>query len=283
MKSGVINFLKPVGMTSSDAVGIVKKAVGTKKVGHLGTLDPLASGVLPIAFGKATRLFDVFLKKRKTYIAFFDFSYKTDTLDNDGEVLERTDKVVTEEEIERVLPSFIGKISQLPPKYSAKNINGERAYDLARKGEDFYILPSVIEIFDIKLLRKECNNFVFSIECSAGTYIRSIARDLGEKLGALGTMTALIRTKSGMFDISSAVTKEELLSAGTECAISAENALSDYPPIYLDGEDARKISNGVSINLDCEDGLYRLYLCEKFCGGIEIENNMTGKRVVIDD
>lgn len=283
MKSGVINFLKPVGMTSSDAVVIVRKATGTKKVGHLGTLDPLASGVLPIAFGKATRLFDLFLKKRKTYIAFFDFSYSTDTLDNDGEIVDRTDNVVTEEDIKKILPKFIGKIKQLPPKYSAKNIDGKRAYDLARQGKEFEVHPSDIEIYDMKLLRKEDNNFVFSIECSAGTYIRSIVRDLGQELGTLGTMTALIRTQSGKFDINSAATKDELLQDVEKYVCSAEKALSDLPCVYFDKEDAFKLKNGVKISTSEKDGLYRSYLDGAFDGVIEIADGTTQKRIVIDD
>lgn len=283
MNSGVINFLKPVGMTSSDAVGIVKKATGIKRVGHLGTLDPLASGVLPIAFGKATRLFDVFLKKKKTYIAFFDFSYTTDTLDNDGVVTERTDKIVNESDIERVLPQFIGKISQLPPKYSAKNIDGKRAYDLARSGKDFDLKASEIEIFDLKFLKKEGDSFVFEIECSAGTYIRSIARDLGKALGACGTMTALIRTQSGRFTAENAVTKDELRDDVEACVITAEEALSEYESVYFDGEEATKLKNGVKIRTTEKDGTYRSYLDGRFDGLIEVTGGETSKRVVIDD
>lgn len=283
MNSGIINFLKPVGMTSSDAVGIVKKATGIKRVGHLGTLDPLASGVLPIAFGKATRLFEVFLKKKKTYVAFFDFSYTTDTLDNDGVVIERTDKEVDECDIKRILPQFIGKISQLPPKYSAKNINGKRAYDLARSGKEFELKASDVEIFDITFLKKEGNSFVFEIECSAGTYIRSIARDLGDALGACGTMTALIRTQSGRFKAENAVTKDELRSNVEGCVITAEEALSEYECVRFDGEEAKKLKNGVNIKTTERDGMYRLYLDGIFNGLVEITSGETSKRVVIDD
>ena len=283
MKSGVINFLKPVGMTSSDAVGIVRKATGIKKVGHLGTLDPLASGVLPIAFGKATRLFDVFLQKKKTYIAMFDFSYSTDTLDNDGEITARCDKIVTKEDVEKVLPQFAGKIEQYPPKYSAKNVGGERAYDLARAGKQFELSPSVVEIYSLKLLRKEENGFVFEIVCSAGTYIRSLARDIGESLGACGTMTALIRTESGKFSLRTAVTKDELSNGFEQYAVSAEEALSDYPMLCLKCDEAFKVQNGVSVSVCVGNGLYRLYSDGVFVGAIEVENNTTGKRVVIDD
>lgn len=283
MKSGVINFLKPVGMTSSDAVAVVRKATGCKKVGHLGTLDPLAAGVLPIAVGKATRLFDLFLQKRKRYIAFFDFSYSTDTLDNDGVVTERCEKLVTSEEIEKALPDFLGKISQLPPKYSAKNIDGARAYELARSGKEFEVFPSKVEIFSIELLRKEKNNFVFEIECSAGTYIRSIARDLGKAVGTLGTMTALIRTKSGAFSIEDSVSKDELLSAPVRYIVSSESVLSDYPEIRLFGEEAFKVKNGVGVSVKKQNGIYRLYLDDVFFGAIEIKNGLTGKKTVIDD
>lgn len=273
--NGIVNFLKPSGMTSSDGVTIVKKALKNKKVGHLGTLDPMAVGVLPIAVGKCTRLFDLFLSKIKVYRAFFDFSFSTNTLDTDGEVTLRSDKKVTIEDIEKVLPEFIGESLQTPPNFSAKNVNGVRAYDLARKGIDVKIKSSQIEIYDIKCIKKYSDNaFVFDITCSAGTYIRAIARDLGEKLGCQSTMTALIRLNSGIFSINESVTKEELLENPTECLISPEKAVEFLPKI-VENDEKRvfQIQNGVKLPTIKEDGFYSLYINGKFYGITKIINN----------
>ena len=147
--NGFFNIHKPKGMTSSQAVGKIKYLLGRKiKVGHMGTLDPIASGVLPIAVGRATRLFDFLLQKKKTYIATFQFGYITDTLDNTGAILDKTDKIPTLQELENVLPNFLGIQEQIPPQYSAKSVNGKRAYDMARQGEYVELKPCKIEIFD---------------------------------------------------------------------------------------------------------------------------------------
>ena len=279
--SGIINFLKPVGMTSSDAVVIVKRTLKADKVGHLGTLDPLASGVLPIAYGKCTSLFDLFLNKEKQYRAFFDFSYSTDTFDNDGEITAKSDKIITREDILAVLPKFLGKIEQIPPKFSAKSIGGVRAYKLARKDEDFEIAPSTVEIYDITLVEQysKCG-FVFDITCSAGTYIRSIARDLGQELGACGTMTALIRLKSGQFEIENSITQEELQEKKQDAAVLAEDAVDFLEKMEIsDKKRAYYLINGINYSTEKPDGKYRLYLMGQFYGIITVENNTTGKIV----
>lgn len=266
--NGIINFLKPSGMTSSDAVVIVKKALHTKKVGHLGTLDPMAVGVLPIAVGNSTKLFDLFLKKKKLYRAFFDFSFTTDTLDTDGVVTKRCEKKVTKEDIERILPDFIGKMQQMPPLYSAKNIDGKRAYDLARRGEKFQLKSSEVEIFDITLVRSYGENaFIFDIECSAGTFIRSIVRDMGEKLSSCGVMTALIRMKSGDFGINDAATREEVIENPEKYLISPENTLSFLDKIdFFDEKTIFQIRNGVKLDCEREDGYYTIYFSNEFYG-----------------
>ena len=152
--TGFVNILKPTGMTSSDVVCKVKKILGTKKVGHFGTLDPAASGVLPLGVGRGAKFFDYFLSKDKEYYALVEFGVLTDSLDSFGEVLETRDVDVSKEQILSVLPKFIGKIEQIPPKYSAVKINGEKACDLARKGVEFEIKSRQIEIFNIDLLQK---------------------------------------------------------------------------------------------------------------------------------
>lgn len=210
---GVIILNKPLGISSNSASNKVKWMLGAKKAGHLGTLDPLATGVLPVALGKATKLFDRFLKKTKTYIATFEFGYETDTLDSEGQVINKNGCIISKDEINSVLDSFKGQISQLPPKYSAKRVGGKRAYDLARAGVEFELTPKDIIIYDIKVLHELKENvFEFEITCSSGTYIRSIARDIAYKLNTYGTMISLIRTKCGIFDIENSVTFEDIQS-----------------------------------------------------------------------
>ena len=151
---GVVNINKPVGTTSSNVVVKIKKLLNIKKVGHMGTLDPLAQGVLPICVGKATRLFDYFLKKQKTYIAQFRFGEQTDTLDLEGNIIDISTNIPTKTEIEKALKVFIGEINQIPPMFSSKKINGKKAYDLARKGEEIELQPCKITIYDYKLLKQ---------------------------------------------------------------------------------------------------------------------------------
>ena len=196
--NGFFNINKPKGMTSSQVVGKVKYLLGKKaKVGHMGTLDPLASGVLPIAVGRATRLFDFLLQKKKTYIATFQFGIHTDTLDSTGTTLDTSNVIPTIDQITSVLPQFLGVNQQIPPAYSAKSINGKRAYDLARQGQEVELKPCTIQIFDIQVQRQLAHDtFQFLITCSAGTYIRSIARDLGTALGTFATMTELNQDNS---------------------------------------------------------------------------------------
>lgn len=271
---GIVNFLKPTGMTSSDAVVKIRGILKERKVGHLGTLDPLACGVLPIAVGKATRLFDVFLTKDKLYRAYFDFSKTTDTLDSDGIVTNASKKAITKEEIERVLPKFIGEIQQMPPKYSAKSINGKRAYELARDNIEVELKPSKINIYDIKLIEKYSNNiFVFDIHCSSGTYIRSIVRDIAEELGVYGFMPALIRLSAGNFTIENSVTSDDLVEKGEKAIILPENAIDFLPELkVLDKIQSKKLSHGIKQEINREDGMYRLYFDEEFIGIGEVQN-----------
>ncbi len=266
--NGIINLLKPTGMTSSDGVAKIRGVLKEKRVGHMGTLDPLASGVLPIAVGKATRLFDVFLKKDKKYRGFFDFSAITDTLDSDGVVLNRSDRIVTKEEIIAVLPKFIGLIQQVPPMYSAKCVNGQRAYQLARQNVEVELKPSNVTIFDMKIIDQYSETgYVFDIHCSSGTYIRSIVRDIATELGVCGFMAGLIRLSSGPYTIENSITFEELEITRRDSLISPEEALSFLPEIRLTSEKSiRELSNGIKQESKLPDGDYRLYFSEQFCG-----------------
>jgi len=209
--NGLVILNKPCGISSNTACRKVGKILGEKKVGHLGTLDPMAEGVLPVALGKCTKLFDFYLKKRKTYIAEFVFGYETDTLDREGQVIFDGGRIPTKDEIEDILTKLRGKIAQIPPKYSAKKVNGKRAYDLARENVDFELKSKDIIIYKLEILEKiDAKTYKFLIECSAGTYIRSVARDLAYALQTYATMTRLQRTMCGEFSIENSYTFENI-------------------------------------------------------------------------
>ncbi len=203
--TGFITVDKAAGVSSACEVNLIKRLSGTP-CGHMGTLDPMASGVLPVAIGNAARLFDYFLDKKKTYVANFEFGTDSDTLDTTGNIISANGVVPSADEIMRALPSLCGEVLQIPPKFSAKNINGKRGYQLARAGVEFSLPPKKVNIYSIKLLKQISENtFSFEIECGGGTYIRSIARDLGKKLETCAVMSALVRTKSGCFTLENAV------------------------------------------------------------------------------
>jgi tRNA pseudouridine55 synthase len=196
MNKGIVAINKPQGWTSFDVVNKIKYMVKPVKVGHLGTLDPMATGVLLVTVGSATKLFDLMQTKSKTYVAKFKFGIETDTLDATGAVVKTVEQIPSVEQIKTVLPMFIGKISQIPPKYSAKKVNGSKAYDLARAGIDFELKPKEIDISRFELLEHKGKQFSFVIECSSGTYIRAIGRDLADLIGTPVCMIKLVRVEA---------------------------------------------------------------------------------------
>ncbi len=250
-----VNINKQQDMTSSDAVvvvrGIMRRVTGEKhKVGHMGTLDPMATGVLPVAIGKATKLFDFFSEKRKTYVAEFVFGSTTDTLDAWGIETARNDKVVTKQEIEAVLPSLIGSVEQIPPQYSAKSVDGKRAYEYARKGVELNLAPKKVNIYDIKLLDGENNRFKFEIICGAGTYIRAIARDMAEAMDTYGYMSVLTRTNSGIFNLVNSVDIREFEQNPFDHLVPMEKALAFLPFFEIPEEYRKKVLNGIKVKFD---------------------------------
>lgn len=264
---GFINVNKPAGISSAFAVGKIKKIFGCP-CGHMGTLDPMASGVLPVGVGKASRLFPYLLDKDKTYVAEFTFGYETDTLDKTGKTVAESGVIPTREEIEKALPLFLGNIEQIPPKFSAKCVDGKRGYELARKGVDFTLNAKSVEISGFSLLEERENGaFLFEISCKGGTYIRSLCRDLANKLGTFATMTDLVRTKSGIFDLSNAVKLEDLtdLETAENHVIPADSAV-DFEKLFLDKKTAEDIINGLFYNIGAKDGIYRVYNETAFLG-----------------
>lgn len=244
---GFVNIIKPTGMTSSDVVCKVKKILHMKKVGHLGTLDPAASGVLPVAVGKATKFFDYFLSKDKKYTAVVKFGISTDTLDSFGNITKIENNVnIDKNKILSVLNSFIGEIEQYPPKFSALKIGGKKAYELARDGVEFELKPRKISIFDIRLREKiNDNTFIFDVHCSAGTYIRTLFADIAEKMGTIAFVPVIIRTKSGAFEMKKAMTLEEFEKSKT--ILKIEDIFSDFEIVEIGENLAKKVLNGVAL------------------------------------
>ena len=212
-KNAIILINKPTGMSSSLAVQIVKRALKPNKIGHMGTLDPLGSGLLILGVNKATKLFDAFLNKVKTYRAVFYFGKETDTLDSEGQIINICNTNVTLEQVNECCKNFVGEFDQIPPKYSAKKINGKKAYELARQGNEFELKTRHVTIYSCDVLYQISNNtFMFEITCSGGTYIRSLCRDIAYSLSTCGTMVAIIRTKCGDYKLNDANTLEEIKS-----------------------------------------------------------------------
>ena len=296
--SGIILLNKPVGISSNSAVNKVKYLIKAKKAGHLGTLDPLASGVLPITFGKATKLFDYFLTKEKTYKATFVFGFSTDTLDSEGKVEKVEDVDILENQIEKILGQFIGKIRQLPPKYSALKINGQKAYELVRSGKEVNLESRLIEVKSITFERAQNienlknfffehskdekieenrvkiensfkNCFNFEINCGAGTYIRSLCRDIAAALGTVGTMVGLERTKCGKFKIENCVSFSDI-EKGNFKVVSPNEAV-DLAILEISKEEAKKLLCGQAVFKNFEG--QRKLICDKEFLGIASSKN----------
>lgn len=260
---GFLCVNKPRGVNSSKVVARVKYLTGCK-VGHLGTLDPLAEGVLPIAIGKATRLFNYFLNKNKVYIASCEFGYETPTLDQSSEPNKNCKKIPSYDEISAILSKFRGKIQQIPPDFSAKKVNGKRAYDLARSGNNFKLKAKEIQILDLKLISYIKGKLTLQIHCSAGTYVRAIFRDIAYALDSLATTTSILRVASGPFNISSSLKFDELsLDAIEDSLIPMQKVLAGIPKIELSETDEENLLCGRLTKINCNDIDNVLFLTSK--------------------
>lgn len=255
---GIIAINKSENWTSFDVVNKIKHILHIRQVGHLGTLDPMATGVLLVTVGKATKLFDLMQEKVKVYDAEFEFGYSTDTLDSTGKIIDRTTKIPTIDEIQDTLHKFIGKIEQIPPKYSAKNVNGARAYDLARSGVEFELKPKQVEIFKIELISYYANILKLEITCGSGTYIRAIGRDIAQELNSLATMTRLVRTKVGDVSLENCQKIDEFSSENIDSYIKPISEILNLPTIEFDDIQTKKILNGQTLIIEKEDGIYQL-------------------------
>ena len=276
---GIVTVLKPPAMSSSDAVVDVRKIYETKRVGHLGTLDPEAAGALPVCVGRAVRLFDYLVDKRKEYLAEIAFGIATDSQDAQGEVIARSDDVVTRDMIEAVLPRFLGDGEQVAPMYSALKYNGKKLYDLARAGIEIPEKRRAVTIDTLSLGEQTGENrFLLRIGCSRGTYIRTLCADIGDAIGVPAHMAFLLRTASGDFTLAKAYTIAELQAKkadGTlfETLTTCEEALRFMPALTLKNDRKTPTLNGLSTTVHhAAPGRVRLYADGAFLGIGTVEN-----------
>ena len=276
--NGFINFYKPSGISSAYAINRIKKLFKGCKIGHMGTLDPLAEGVLPLAIGKSTRLFDFLLSKDKVYVAEFTFGYQTDTLDRGGEIVKEGGYIPTLNEVKKAISTQIGLIDQVPPLFSAKNVGGERSYNLARRGVEVELKPKQVEINNIEILSYENGVLKCEISCKGGTYIRSICRDIALYLNTFATMTELKRTKSGDFTLDTAVTETDLYKNSDKTALIIKpDSVLTFEKLILDKKQSIELYNGRPFTIDKIDGTYSVYDSENAFIGVGFVNQNTLK------
>lgn len=274
---GIIVINKEKGCTSHDIVYKIRKMFNTK-VGHTGTLDPNATGVLPILLGKGTKISKYLIEHDKEYEVVLQLGVKTTTADEEGEIIE--EKEVLKEsleqlEIERILKSFIGKIKQMPPKYSAIKVNGRKLYEYARKGQEVEIKPREVEIYNIERtnIQKEKKQIEFKVSCSKGTYIRTLCEDIAEKMRTVGYMKELKRTKVGNFNIEQAITLGQLQEKENIKIITIEEMFKDKEEIILEDSKIILLLNGVKMNMEKPNGIYRIYNKQNKFIGLGIVQN----------
>lgn len=261
--NGVVVIDKPKGVTSHDVVGMMRKRFGTRRVGHTGTLDPMATGVLPICIGNATRAADMLIESDKEYIAEFMLGKTTDTLDIEGQVLAKCDVNVTEAQVVDTILRFVGEILQIPPMYSAIKKDGKKLYELAREGKEIEREARKVTIYSIDILKIELPIVEICVKCSKGTYIRTLCDDIGKALGTGAVMTALRRTMTAGFDLSNAYTIEEIdaLEDKSGVLLATDKLFESYRAIKLNEKQTRSITNGVQMTWrDGHEGdMVRLY------------------------
>lgn len=269
--NGILNLLKPAGMTSFDVVGYLRGVLKIKKIGHTGTLDPAAVGVLPICLDNGTKLIEYLTDTDKVYRGEMTLGAETDTQDSQGRVLSTSSVSVSNEKIIETFHKFVGKHQQLPPMYSAVKIDGKKLYELARKGMTVERTPRPIEIYSLEIIHispQEPKTILFDVKCSKGTYIRTLCHDLGQAMGSLAHMSFLIRMDAGVFNISQALTLEEVAKLAEENRlheklISLDEVLKEYAEVFLNEQKSGKLINGLSVEIESSnlkhDQLVRIY------------------------
>ena len=263
--NGIIIIDKPQEWTSNDVVSRLRRVFNTRRIGHGGTLDPMATGVLPVFVGRATRGVEFFEHAEKVYETTIRFGLTTDTEDITGKTLTETEVSLTEEELQKVLPRFRGEILQVPPMYSAIKVNGQKLYDLARKGREVERQPRPITIHELQLLDFSGSEARLRVRCSKGTYIRTLCKDIGDALGCGGCMAALRRVQAGEYTLEGSIPLRQLLDI-SEAGEDVEHLLrpvdtmfASHEKLCLNEKQARLVKNGNAFAANCPDGTYRVY------------------------
>lgn len=263
MANGILIVNKPSGWTSQDVVAKLRGALHEKRIGHGGTLDPMATGVLPVFVGRATRGVEFFEASEKEYIAGLQLGIRTDTEDITGTVQSRQPVSVTRAQLEEVLKGFTGQIEQIPPMYSAVKIGGKKLYELARKGQEVERKSRKITVFSLELLDGANDAWRIRVHCSKGTYVRTLCKDIGEKLGCGGCMSSLVRTAAGVYTLSEAVSLESILALPEQDRFSllrgVDTMFSDRKAVVAGVKQERQIRNGAAYPAELADGQYRVY------------------------
>ena len=281
---GIIIINKEKEYTSHDVVAKLKKKLNISKVGHTGTLDPNATGVLPILIGKGTKFSKYLINHDKIYEVELELGKKTDTADREGKVIEekKVDEKYIKENLLQVLASFIGKQEQIPPMYSAIKKNGKKLYEYARAGEKVEVEARKIEIYKIDLNKYDNNIISFVVSCSKGTYIRSLCEDIAEKLNTVGYMKNLKRLQVGEFNIKDAVYIDDInLENVDEHLITLEEILRETPYINLSEKKIKLFLNGVQLTCNNKDGLYKIYVANKFIGTGTIKKGLLKRDIIL--
>ena len=257
--NGIILVDKPADWTSHDVVEKLRGILHERRVGHSGTLDPMATGLLTVFVGRATRAVQFAETHNKHYVASLRCGYSTDTQDTSGRVTAQTGISPTEAELTDVLPEFTGEISQIPPMYSAIKVSGKKLYELARKGETVERKPRTVNISELSLVGHDGDDFVLSVSCSKGTYIRTLCNDIGERLGCRACMSALRRTNAGPFDVRDAHTLSEIAEDPERYIIPVDSLFSEHPAIGFSAAQTAKLKCGNILNVSAKNGTYRVY------------------------
>lgn len=281
---GIILINKEKQYTSHDIVAILRKKLAISKVGHTGTLDPNATGILPILIGKGTKFSKYLINHDKIYEVELEFGKKTDTADVEGKILEErhVDLDYISKNIKKVLNMFIGKQEQIPPMYSAIKVNGKKLYEYARAGQKIEIKPRKIEIYNIELIKQNKNIIRLIVSCSKGTYIRSLCEDIAEKLNTVGYMKNLKRLQVGNFNVKDSIKISDInIKNINEYIITLENLLKDEPSIELSKRKLELFLNGVQITLLNDDGLYKIYSEGKFIGTGIVKNKLLKRDIIL--
>lgn len=285
---GIIVINKEKDYTSHDVVAKLKKKLNISKVGHTGTLDPNATGVLPILIGKGTKFSKYLINHDKTYKAKIELGKKTDTADVEGNVIEEkpVDTEYIKQNLVQVLESFVGKQEQVPPMYSAIKKNGKKLYEYARKGEKVEVEPRKIEIYKIELVKYNEKNIEFIVSCSKGTYIRSLCEDIAEKLNTVGYMKNLERLQVGEFNIEKSVLIDDVNTENIEKYLYTledilKDILKDTPNLNLNPKKLNLFLNGVQLTVKEAEGLYKIYVNNKFIGTGTVKKNLLKRDIII--